>query len=165
MVASLGGVAERVADPAWLDECVEEVFRVMLDIESVQGMDGSSAETCSEVESVTAVIGLGGALSGACVFRCDSAAAMALAQRMTGADFDQVNDTVKDGIGELCNMVAGSWKGKFPELAARCGLSVPAVITGRDYHLHVQVPRFKLVRCYWFEGIRFSVTIVWDGLR
>ena len=47
-------------------------------------------------------------------------------------------------IGEICNMLAGTWKGKVPELAANCGLSVPAVITGRDYNLHVQAPEFQL---------------------
>jgi hypothetical protein len=56
----------------------------------------------------------------------------------------EVDDTVKDGIGEICNMLAGAWKGKVPDLAANCGLSVPAVITGRDYNLHVQAPEFKL---------------------
>ena len=47
---------------------------------------------------------------------------------MTGmiGHFDAMDDTVKDGIGEICNMLAGAWKGKVPELAANCGLSVPA---------------------------------------
>ena len=63
---------------------------------------------------------------------------MKVAAQMTGMEFYEIDDTVKDGIGEICNMLAGAWKGKVPELAANCGLSVPAVITGRDYNLHVQ---------------------------
>jgi chemotaxis protein CheX len=41
---------------------------------------------------------------------------------MTGMTFDEIDDTVKDAIGEICNMVAGVWKGRAPELAARCDL-------------------------------------------
>jgi chemotaxis protein CheX len=87
-----------------------------------------------------------------------------MAERMTGIGFAALDDTVKDAVGEICNMLAGAWKGRMPELAAHCGLSVPAVITGRDYHLHVQSPEFRFQHVYKFEGARFEVTIVCDGV-
>ena len=90
---------------------------------------------------------------------------MKIAAKMTGMDFGEIDDTVKDAIGEICNMLAGSWKGKVPQLSANCGLSVPAVITGRNYHLHVQAPEFRLDRCYRFEDAFFDVTIICDGLQ
>jgi chemotaxis protein CheX len=90
---------------------------------------------------------------------------MKIAGHMTGMEFTEIDDTVKDGIGEICNMVAGAWKGKVPELAANCGLSVPAVITGRDYKLHVQAPEFQLHHLYRFGESTFAVTIVCDGLQ
>jgi chemotaxis protein CheX len=52
-----------------------------------------------------------------------------------------------------------------PDLAANCGLSVPAVITGRDYNLHVQAPEFKLHHTYHFDHASFEVTIICDGLQ
>jgi chemotaxis protein CheX len=70
----------------------------------------------------------------------------------------------QDEIDELCNMLAGSWKGKVPELAANCGLSVPAVITGRDYKIHVQTSEFQVHHAYRFEDSRFEVTLFCDGL-
>ena len=118
-----------------------------------------------EGERVTAVVGFGGLLSGACVFRSGGDSACALAAHMTGMEFTEVDDTVKDAIGEICNMLAGSWKGKVPELAAHCGLSVPAVITGRNYNLHVQAPEFRLQHVYAFDGMKFEVTILCDGLQ
>jgi chemotaxis protein CheX len=84
---------------------------------------------------------------------------------MTGMEFTDVDDTVKDAIGEMGNMLAGVWKGKVPDLAANCGLSVPAVITGRDYNLHVQAPEFQLHHAYLFDGSGFDVTIICDGLQ
>jgi chemotaxis protein CheX len=161
MAVSLRESVQEVSDPRNLDASVEEVFQMMLGV-NCQRSVGLAVE---EPESVTAVVGFGGLLSGACVFRSGSSAALKIASHMTGMDFSEVDDTVKDGIGEICNMLAGSWKGRVPELAANCGLSVPAVITGRDYKLHVQAPEFQLIHTYCFKDANFTVTIVCDGIQ
>jgi len=46
---------------------------------------------------------------------------VSIAGLMAGMEFDEIDDVVKDAIGELCNMLAGAWKGKVPDLAANCG--------------------------------------------
>jgi chemotaxis protein CheX len=162
-MSSLRESVQTVSDPLSLDASVEEVFQLMLGV-SCRREDTPYAVS-GQVESVTAVVGFGGMLSGACVFRSQGHVAMKIASHMTGMEFGEVDDTVKDAIGEVCNMLAGAWKGKVPELAAHCGLSVPAVITGRDYNLHVQAPEFQLNHTYSFEGAQFAVTIVCDGLQ
>jgi chemotaxis protein CheX len=161
MVLSLRESVDRISDPKNVDASVEEVFQLMLGVDCAR----DAAPLSVEQDSVTAVVGFGGALSGACVFRSCDATAMEIAARMTGMTFEEVDDTVRDGVGEICNMLAGAWKGKVPELAAHCGLSVPAVITGRDYRLHVQAPEFQLQHVYRFGERRFTVMIVCDGLR
>jgi chemotaxis protein CheX len=161
MAVSLRESVQLVSDPRNLDASVEEVFQLMLGVDCRR--DG--VFVLDEQQSVTAVVGFGGLLSGACVFKSGSSTAISIAAHMTGMEFEEVDDTVKDGIGELCNMLAGAWKGKVPNLAANCGLSVPAVITGRDYHLHVQAPEFKLNHTYRFEDASFEVTIICDGLQ
>ena len=52
-------------------------------------------------------------------------AALQIAALMTGMEFEAVDDTVKDAIGEICNMLAGAWKGKVPELAAIAAFRCP----------------------------------------
>jgi len=161
MTVSLRESIQLVSDPRNLDASVEEVFHLMLGVDCRR----EPAPAVIEPESVTAVVGFGGLLSGACVFKSGSSAAMKIAAHMTGMEFNEVDDTVKDGIGEICNMLAGSWKGKVPNLAANCGLSIPAVITGRDYNLHVQAPEFRLNHTYRFEDASFEVTIICDSLQ
>jgi chemotaxis protein CheX len=161
MAVSLRESVQQVSEPRNLDASVEEVFRLMLGMEC-QRHEGPIAV---ERESVTAMVGFGGLLSGVCVLRSGGRAAMHIAQKMTGAEFTKIDDTVKDAMGEICNMLAGAWKGKVPELAANCGLSVPAVITGQDYNLHVQSPEFQLHHIYRFGDAFFEVTIVCDGIR
>lgn len=161
MAISLRESVQRVSDPQNLDASVEEVFQMMLGIECRR----AAGPVDRENESVTAVVGFGGILSGACIFRSGGGAALKIAAQMTGMEISAIDDTVKDGIGEICNMLAGAWKGKVPELAANCGLSVPAVITGRDYNLHVQAPEFQLHHFYRFGDAAFEVTIVCDGMQ
>lgn len=161
MAVSLRESVQLVSEPRNLDASVEEVFLMMLGV----ACNRHTGKAVQEEESVTAVVGFGGLLSGACVFRCGSSTAIRIAGLMTGMEFEEVDDTVKDAIGEIGNMLAGAWKGKVPDLAANCGLSVPAVISGRDYNLHVQSPEFQLHHVYVFEGSSFDVTIVCDGLQ
>ena len=161
MPVSLRESLQLVSDPKNLDATVEEVFKMMLGIDCRR----DSQPAVIEPDSVTAVVGFGGLLSGACLFKSGNHTAMKIAAQMTGMEFTEVDDTVKDGIGEICNMLAGAWKGKVPDLAANCGLSIPAVITGRDYNLHVQAPEFKLVHSYRFGDASFDVTIICDGLQ
>ncbi|MGB8260775.1 MAG: chemotaxis protein CheX [Terracidiphilus sp.] len=161
MACSLRESVHLVSDPRNLDASVEEVFQMMLGV-SCRRDDIPAA---IEPEQVTAVVGFGGVLSGACVFKTGGSAARKVAACMTGMEFDSIDDTVKDAIGEICNMLAGAWKGKVPDLAANCGLSVPAVITGRDYNLHVQAPEFQLHHTYLFDETCFEVTIVCDGIQ
>jgi chemotaxis protein CheX len=161
MAVSLRESVQLVSDPRNLDASVEEVFQMMLGVSCRR----DTGLLVQEPESVTAVVGFGGLLSGACVFNAGVGTALKIAAHMTGMEFEEIDDTVKDGIGEICNMLAGAWKGKVPDLAANCGLSVPAVITGRDYHLHVQAPEFQLRHVYRFDDSSFAVTIVCDGLQ
>jgi len=161
MECSLRESMHLVSEPRNLDASVEEVFRLMLGVNCQRSME---PEEIAEPESVTAVVGFGGLLSGACVFRSGASTAIKIAAHMTGMEFEAVDDTVKDGVGEICNMLAGEWKSKVPGLAANCSLSIPAVITGRDYKIHVQAPEFKLHHIFKFDDASFEVTIVCDGL-
>jgi chemotaxis protein CheX len=154
MAFSLRESLHLVCDPGNLDAAVEEVFQTMLGVRCLR----ISGLPENEPESVTAMVGFAGVLSGACVFKSGRVAAIRM-------EFDAIDDTVKDGLGEICNMLAGAWKGKIPDLAAHCGLSIPAVVAGRDYDLRVLAPEFKLHHCYRFEDACFAVTILCDGLK
>ena len=58
------------------------------------------------------MVGFGGLLSGACVFRSGSSTAIRIAALMTGMEFDEMDDTVKDAIGEIWQHAGRSLEGK-----------------------------------------------------
>jgi chemotaxis protein CheX len=146
---------------ASMDEAVDEVFRLMM------GVNCEAMADCpiDEPETISAVIGLAGAMSGTCVLRSGERTATRMAAALTGIDITSLDDTVKDAIGEICNMVAGAWKGKLPALASSCMLSTPTVVTGTNYQLHTQRPEFRIEHYYRFDGHNFSVTLVCESMQ
>ena len=144
-----------------LDEAVEEVFRLMLGMECLP-IDECPAE---EREQISAVIGLAGAMSGICVLCSDETVTLRMVEAMTGTQLSGLSDTVKDAIGEICNMVAGAWKARLPLLASECMLSTPTVITGTNYQLHCQRPAFRIERFYRFEKLSFTVIILCESMQ
>jgi chemotaxis protein CheX len=151
----------RVRDPQILDDTVEEVFSLVC-----SGVCNRTLEVPgSDEETLMAVVGFGGILSGACILRCGLKAALTIAGRMMNSSFSNLDATVQDALGEFCNMLSGGWKGRIPELSTDCRVSVPAIITGRDYRIHVHTPQFELSHTYRFEDVLFEVTIVCEGLQ
>ena len=144
-----------------LDDAVDEVFRLMMGA-PCQPVEESLAEG---TETITAVIGLAGAMSGACTLRCDLQTALRMAECMVGIRPAELDAMVKDAIGEVCNMVAGAWKGKHGVLSSGCMLSTPAVVTGTNYQLHMQQQEFRIDRNYRFESQVVSVSILCESIQ
>ncbi|MGA7524141.1 MAG: chemotaxis protein CheX [Acidobacteriaceae bacterium] len=141
-----------------LDRAVDEVFRTMLNVACAPA--GEAPQT--EGGTISAVIGLAGALSGALVLKGGEAAARRMAGCMTGAEPDEVDAMVRDAFGEIANMLAGAWKGFDPELSCGCLLSIPTVVAGTNYQLFSQRAPMRLERSYSFEDRGFSVSVFCD---
>jgi chemotaxis protein CheX len=67
--------------------------------------------------------------------RCSKETGHALANIMLGMD-NGSEDQVLDALGEICNMLAGSFKSRIPGMADTCMLSIPTTIAGADYRVH-----------------------------
>jgi len=129
---------------ARLDQAVQDVFATMLGVECsvVDTLAASPGQ-----ESISVLIGLAGVISGSCMLHADRSSSRRIAGLLTGMD-SAGEDTVKDALGEVCNMVAGTWKRCIPELASLCMLSPPTVISGSDYSLHSMPGDLRMQRCY-----------------
>ena len=111
----------------------------------------------------TAIVGFSGVMRGSCGIRLTKLAARALASAMLGGmAVEDDSDSIDDAVGELCNMLAGGWKGRVPELASNCLLSPPAVISGSDYRIHIRSASVSLTRSYAFGKHTLQVTMVRD---
>jgi chemotaxis protein CheX len=133
-VISSSPVATNLSSVSWqrsLEGCAREVFRIML---------GSSfqidQEPAQAAFSLSAVVGFAGQIRGLLTLRCSHASALSVAAQMLGIQPALAESEMDDALGELSNMIAGSFKTKLEQEGFQCMISVPTVISGSDYKLH-----------------------------
>jgi chemotaxis protein CheX len=146
-------------DSSWkgLMECAAlEVFEMMAGVR----LEISPASTEEPRGEQTAMVGMAGALCGMTTLRCTQATSAKLASLMLGGDAASDPSTAKDALGELCNMVAGNFKGKINNLADHCMLSVPTVITGEDYSMSTGEPSEGITVALTFEGAPIWIALI-----
>ena len=152
-----GDLVVTVTDVVILDQTVEEVLGLMMNV-PVAVSETTVALTNVPV-TLTAVIGLAGALSGAFTVVVNEAGAKQITSCMMGMEVTAVDDTVLDGLGEIANILAGAWKSKIPSLSGACLLSVPTVVVGTHYDIHKKTSTFRIARSYRFNESVFTVTL------
>ena len=150
---SLRSKAEARVQPSgdWvplLEAAACEVFEIMLGTR----LERPVAEQPPPVTGLTAMIGLAGLLCGILSIRCESDCATRMAATMLGPEANGQDDNLCDALGEICNMVAGTFKAKVAGLEDGCALSVPSVIRGADYHLYPLTHGERLEVCLSFNG-------------
>ncbi|HSR50091.1 MAG TPA: chemotaxis protein CheX [Acidobacteriota bacterium] len=83
---------------------------------------------------VTSSVSLTGGWSGSILIECSGETACTLASALLKTECRQVDDNVKDVLGELANMVAGNVTRRLP---GSTQLSLPSVVTGSRYTVDV----------------------------
>jgi len=99
------------------------------------------------MHDITAVIGLSGGLTGAIAVSTSAKGALQILSRMTGFEVEEVDDFVRDAVGEMANMIGGRGKRDLSDFELRLGL--PQVIVGQDYSVYS--PGWALHRWVAFE--------------
>ena len=157
-IAESPQTASTLNDTAILDASVEDVLGLMLGVPVTVADEAVVASSVPPI-TLTAVIGLAGALSGAYTVLVTAPAAIKMTSCLMGMEVDSLDDSVYDGLGEITNMLAGAWKSRIPSLNSACLLSVPTVVTGTQYEVHKRSSSFRLTRSYRFNNHVFTVTI------
>ncbi len=127
-----------------LESATREVFDVMLrtPLEPLGGDAAANAE-------LIAMVGLSGRLAGVVSVHCTAAGAREIAMKMLQGEppEGEEEDTTRDAVGEVCNMVAGNFKSKLGTVGADCKLSVPTIVAGgscmmtsESRGVHIEVP-------------------------
>ena len=138
-----------------LDRAAGEVFEMMVGTP----LGPSDEATLPRVADYTAMIGLAGDLCGVLSFRCSNTSAAQIAGKMLGTDEETSAECIRDALGEICNMVAGSFKAQISDVAQQCMLSVPTVVSGSDYQLYPLVDGLRIQVSKCFEGALVWMTL------
>jgi len=122
------------------------VFRTMLKCELVRGQPFLKNGTQPPFD-ISGIIGLSGAAKGTVVLSLCRESALRAAEAMLGQAPSSIDADVRDAVGELTNMIAGSAKAKLEHL--NLSVSLPSVITGKGHC--IDFPRSITPVCIPFD--------------
>lgn len=112
-----------------LAEIVQSVFSTMVNLEINPCFDSWSPDG----NRITSTVHLAGDWNGVILLECERRQACAFAARFLSIDAPQaVDDTVRDVLGELANMIGGNLK---CVIGRGMTLSMPSVVDGGDYRM------------------------------
>ena len=131
-----------------LDAAVSEVFSLML------GRRCQPDLRYADLSGYEASVGFSGTLRGSCTVRLDYDAARSLTEELTG---EASPADCLDTVGELCNMIAGSWKSRLPGDASACKLSIP-----HSGPVGLAAKGAELCRYYRCEGVSLILLLSLD---
>lgn len=114
----------------WMTEVTLDLFKSMMGFEAREGPleDLPTDPACTEV---VAFIGFSGTCSGMVGVYSSARFARRIAGALLGSEPPAVNHEVRDGFGEVANIIAGNVVTALCELGETVQLSLPSVIVGQ----------------------------------
>ncbi len=129
----VGSPAPRSGWPGALHKALVEAFSVMAGT-TITVSENSQLRATPQV---TGVVGITGEFFAIFSLRCGLDCAVNIAARILDLPLDDcaMQRTACDAVGEICNVVAGTFKAKIGS-GESCKLTLPTVVVGGDYKVH-----------------------------
>lgn len=135
-----------------------DVFSTMLmmDLEVGDPVDGEGSEV---VANISSMLGLGGDIRGMLAVHCPAAVAKAITGGFLGMEVEELDEDVKDAIGEIANMVAGNLKVAFAGYDMKVELAIPTSVVGESFRVGGMHGARRVAVPFGMEGGRFLVEL------
>ena len=118
-----------------LDGDVREIFSTMVGVEVAPSQTATTVTRFKDC--VTAMVGFAGSYNGMISINTPQKLALDFAGQMLGMELTECDDDVRDALGEITNMVAGSFKHHFVKDGHEVRISTPSVMSGEEYVMSV----------------------------
>jgi len=82
---------------------------------------------------VSGVIGLTGEVSGTFSVSYTEKSILAIVSNMLGEEIREINEEIKDAVGEITNMIAGQARQELDQLGRSLQAAIPTVIMGKNH--------------------------------
>ena len=142
-----------------LTDAVREVFTSMLGTEVSVWEERSEPILPQPHDGVLSLIGLAGQWVGSGVVYCQSRTACDLANRLLMAEITEVNDEVRDAVGEVTNMVIGNFKNCLESETVEVRISPPTVIDGMNLKARNMSSELTVSTWFAYEDHMFLVEV------
>jgi chemotaxis protein CheX len=105
----------------------------MLGLNVSEAVGTTSASSSDRSARVVALVGFGGDYVGSGMITSSQDLACKMASAMLMTECAEINDDVRDALGEISNMVFGNVKTELEEELGPLSLSIPTVIAGKSF--------------------------------
>jgi chemotaxis protein CheX len=123
-------------------------------------LSSSKAETATHfLDSVSAMVGFAGGYNGMISINASRLQALRFTSQMLGMDVSECEDDMADALGEIANMIGGSFKHHFIKDGHEVKLSTPSVISGGEYEMTVCSLPDTLTMLFETEEESFTVSL------
>lgn len=112
----------------------QEIFASMIMLEVAAG-EPYQRKDAQLRDSVSGIIGLAGKAKGMLAIHLPNATALAVTTAFLGMEVEEIDDDVRDAIGELANMLGGSLKAVLDPNGSSVQLSMPSAVHGTEYSI------------------------------
>lgn len=140
-----------------LDHDVREIFTTMVGVEVSTSQLTETMTTFKDC--VTAMVGFAGVYNGMISINTPQKLAMSFASQMLGMDVTECGDDTHDALGEIANMMGGSFKHHFVKDGHEVRLSTPSVISGDEYVMTIGSLPDTLTLLFESGGDHFMVSV------
>jgi chemotaxis protein CheX len=142
-----------------LMKSTEEVFETMVfrTLKSLVPIEGDALRPQS---NVVGTIGFAGGACGLVAFYSTLDAARDIAGSMLGMEPADVNGEMADAIGEVTNMIAGSFRTKMAAHGHSWASSVPTVTMGSDFYIKPLVNGRRVLIPFKMEAHEVFVELI-----
>lgn len=124
--------ADRINFTEGMSQAVMDIFANMFN----ERASLISANEVSGESGISSIIGFAGQISGVLCLHFDRKTACAIASSLLGIEIQAVDETVRDAMGELANMMAGGLKIRLSSDEEIFKISMPSVVEGKEYRTY-----------------------------
>lgn len=114
----------------------QDVFSTMLMVD-LESEDFLLNQRQVFLSNITSMIGLGGDIRGVLAIHCPAVVAKDITSGFLGMEVTQLDDDVKDAMGEIANMVAGNLKVAYSKISLNIELAIPTSVVGESINVNV----------------------------
>jgi chemotaxis protein CheX len=135
-----------------------EIFSTMLmvELEAGEPIEGPGGEIDS---NLTSMLGLGKDIKGMLAVHCPEIVAKDITGTFLGMEVAELDEDVKDAIGEIANMVAGSLKIFFQEHDITIELAIPTTVVGKSFRTAGMTGATRIAVPFTMNGTTFLIEL------
>ena len=116
---------------------VKKIFNSMIGLDDLLHLPLAVDPASHFTDCISAMVGFAGSYNGLVSLHVSNELARRITAEMLNQPIEPTEEEVEDALGELANILAGSFKQHLSKESLEIRLAIPTVVSGRQYVIHV----------------------------